>query len=144
MKLEFSAGGVIFRRIENQIEFLIIKDSYDKWTFPKGHIEKGEKPDEAAIREVGEEVGLTDIKIVNLLSKIDYWFKFEGELIHKFVYFYLMESYSFDLKIQEEEIKEAKWVNVKETINTLSYKDENTTLIHKAMLELEKGEKNER
>ena len=47
--LEVSAGGIVFRRMPDAPpRYLLIKDSYDNWGFPKGHLENGESPAEAA------------------------------------------------------------------------------------------------
>ena len=62
---EPTAGGVIFRRNQkNEVEILLIQDSKDRWTIPKGHIEEGETAQETAKREIGEEAGLHDVKII--------------------------------------------------------------------------------
>jgi len=134
MKFEFSAGGIIFKKEGKKILIALILDSYDKWTFPKGHIEKGEKPEVAAVREAGEETGLRKLKVVKLLDKIDYWFKQKGELFHKFVYFYLMNAPSTaKLSPQISEIKKAEWRSLDETIKRLGYK-EDLELLKKAVL----------
>ena len=61
---ELSAGGVVFRRGVHGIEFALMKDSYGKWTFPKGHVEAGEDIEEAAARETLEELGLREIRLL--------------------------------------------------------------------------------
>ena len=117
----------------------LILDSYDHWTFPKGHIEKGEKPAVAAAREVGEEIGLENLKVIKELDKIDYWFKMKGELFHKFVYYFLMEASSQTaLKPQTEEIKAAKWFSPEEARAILGYKKDSEELLKKALNELKK------
>lgn len=128
MKLEFSAGGIVYKKYDSElptIQFALILNHDKKWTFPKGHIERGEKPEEAAIREVGEEIGILDLKVENLLEKIDYWFVFKDEKIHKYVYFYLMEApCNSELIPQEEEIGDAKWVTPEELKNSIHYKED--------------------
>ena len=52
---EVSAGGIVFRRFGTEAHFLLIKDSYRHWGFPKGHLEEDESPTEAARRETSEE-----------------------------------------------------------------------------------------
>jgi len=89
---ETSAGGVVFRLDDGQPMYLLIRDSYQNWGFPKGHLEAGELPEAAAIREVSEETGLSDLAIRASLDQIDWYFRFRGQLIHKVCHFYLMET----------------------------------------------------
>jgi 8-oxo-dGTP pyrophosphatase MutT (NUDIX family) len=89
---EHSAGGVIVRpggRLEEPL-FLLIRDSYENWGFPKGHVESGEDAERAALREVEEETGLRGVELRGLIDTIDWWFRFRGRLIHKVCDFYLM------------------------------------------------------
>ncbi|MBI1967619.1 MAG: NUDIX domain-containing protein, partial [Gemmatimonadetes bacterium] len=59
---ETSAGGVVFRRCADApVRYLLIRDSYHNWGFPKGHLEPAEPPADAARREVSEETGLQDL-----------------------------------------------------------------------------------
>ena len=59
---ETSAGGVVFRRgPDGMVRFLLIRDSYQNWGFPKGHLEADEQPAAAARREVAEETGLKEL-----------------------------------------------------------------------------------
>ncbi|MFA6493334.1 MAG: NUDIX domain-containing protein [Patescibacteria group bacterium] len=140
MKFEFSAGGIVYKQENDEFLFALILDSYNKWTFPKGKIEKKEKPEMAALREVGEELGIEDkLKVIKLVDKIDYWFKKDGELIHKFVYFYLMEaSKETNLSYQKEEINDAQWIGEKEVIKLLGYRKDDLPLFKKALATLKK------
>lgn len=133
MKMEFSAGGIVYKKDSDEILFALILNSYGQWTFPKGHIEKGEQPEAAAVREVAEEIGLKKLKVIELIDKIDYWFKLENILYHKFVYFYLMEAPGDSSLIpQMDEIKEAAWLKPKTAAEHLKYK-EDTPLLKKAI-----------
>ena len=139
MKLEFSAGGIIYKYDGQEFSFVLILDSFGKWTFPKGHIEKGEKPELAAQREVGEEVGIKNLKVIKLIDKIDYWFKDKDELIHKFVYYFLMEApKDAKLKPQVTEIQDGRWFSPKDAIKILDYKKDSEGLLKKAFAELKK------
>jgi 8-oxo-dGTP diphosphatase len=134
MKLEISSGGIIYRKGKGKLEIALVLDGFGRWTFPKGHIEKGEKPEEAGLREVGEEIGIHDLKIIKILKKIDYWFKLEGTLIHKYVYFFLMEAPpGAKLTFQKAELKDARWFTPQNALETLDYKKDNTPLLKKAI-----------
>ena len=102
--------------------FLLIRDSYRNWGFPKGHLEKHELPEAAALREVSEETGLTDLALRGELATIDWHFRFRGKLIHKICHFFLMESEIADTSPQREEgITACKWVPIDEALALISY-----------------------
>ena len=133
-KLEFSAGGVVFRQNDKKIEFVLILNPFDKWTFPKGRIEKGEKTEIAALRETAEEIGLKKLKNLGLIKKIDYWFRKENHLIHKYVYFYLFEaSARVKLNPQKEEIKTAEWFEAQKALEILGYPKDVRSILEKAI-----------
>jgi len=91
--LEVSAGGIVFRRTPEALaRYLLIKDSYDNWGFPKGHLENGESPAEAATRETVEETGLSRLVLQGPIRVIDWHFRFRGRHIHKYCHFFLFES----------------------------------------------------
>jgi len=119
---EVSAGGVVYRVSGGRPLFLLIRDSYRNWGFPKGHLEKGELPEAAALREVSEETGLTDLIVRGELATIDWHFRFRGKLIHKICHFFLMESENADTSPQREEgITACKWVPIDEALALISY-----------------------
>ena len=64
VKRESSAGGVVVRMDQGRPLFLLIRDSYGNWGFPKGHLERGERADTAALREVMEETGLRSVSVI--------------------------------------------------------------------------------
>lgn len=70
---EHSAGSIIYRKNNGQIEFLIVESVlHHTWGFPKGHLEKGETEENAAKREVAEEVGLHPEFDFNFKRSIEY------------------------------------------------------------------------
>jgi 8-oxo-dGTP pyrophosphatase MutT (NUDIX family) len=102
--------------------FLIIRDSYDNWGFPKGHVENGERPDAAALREVGEETGLGSLTLRGTIDTIDWYFRFRGRLIHKICHFYLMETDRADTSPQRAEgITACRWEAYEEASQLVSY-----------------------
>ena len=121
-KQEVSAGGVVFRVCDGRPLFLLIRDSYKNWGFPKGHLEPGEMPDAAALREVGEETGLADVGLRGAIETIDWYFRFRGRLIHKVCYFYLMETASEATCPQRAEgITACRWARYEEAVRLVSY-----------------------
>lgn len=140
---EVSAGGIVFKKEKDGIYIAFILDPFGKWTFAKGHVEPGEKSETAAIREVEEETGLKNLKMVWYLGKIDFWFKDKfqnvGATIHKFVYYYLLEAprgarHSLQ---KEEKIKDLKWVPLDKAEGFSGYKD-TTSVLKKAVQILRK------
>ena len=119
---ETSAGGVVFRVDGGQPLFLLIRDSYQNWGFPKGHIEDGEAPEDAALREVAEETGLAELTVRGTIDKIDWFFRFRGQLIHKHCHFYLMETGETRTKPQRAEgITACRWTPFEEAQSLVSY-----------------------
>jgi len=133
-KLEISSGGVVFRKTESGLKILLIKDSYGRWTLPKGKIEQGETPQDAAIREIQEETGLTNLKIVDKLGKIKYFYRMHGQPIFKIVYNFLIESKKGQLK-PNYEIQDARWFNKIEAPKKGAYKN-TRAILHKACAKL--------
>jgi 8-oxo-dGTP pyrophosphatase MutT (NUDIX family) len=119
---ETSAGGVVFRVDGGQPLFLLIRDSYKNWGFPKGHIEQGEQPEQAAVREVSEETGLSGLTLRGAIDKIDWYFRFRGQLIHKVCHFYLIETAESATSPQRTEgITACRWTPFDEAEALVSY-----------------------
>lgn len=129
MRFEFSAGGVVFRRITNyekqkNVEILVAQHSqHHGWVFPKGIIDKDEKKEETALREVEEETGIVG-KILKPLQPVTYWYNLEGEKIKKTVYYFLMEFVSGDTKNHDDEMENVEWIPREEVEKKLTYKSD--------------------
>jgi len=80
---EFSAGGVICKPSPSGPLVALVMDSYGIWTFPKGKMERGESAEQAAMREIGEEIGLTGLRPVAVVGESKYRFLAEGRLVRK-------------------------------------------------------------
>ena len=119
---ETSAGGVVFRIADGRPLFLLIRDSYQNWGFPKGHVESGEDPEAAAVREVIEETGLESVNLRGAIDTIDWFFRFRGQLIHKFCHFYLFETAQSRTSPQRAEgITACRWMPFEEAETLISY-----------------------
>jgi 8-oxo-dGTP pyrophosphatase MutT (NUDIX family) len=126
---EVSAGGLVID--ESRTRGLLIgrRDLKDPtkerllWSLPKGHIEAGETPEMAAIREVAEETGIQS-EISRALGVIDFWFMAGGKRIHKTVHHYLFKEVGGVLQPQIEEVDEVGWFPLDQIISMLAYPDE--------------------
>lgn len=120
---EVSAGGIVFRRQPDQsARFLLVRDPYEHWGFPKGHLEGEETPAEAAFRESMEETGLTDLMMLGPIRIIDWHFRFRGRYIHKYCHFFLFESPAAEVVTQlDEGITDYRWLTLEEALEQLSY-----------------------
>ncbi|MEO7966963.1 MAG: NUDIX domain-containing protein, partial [Gemmatimonadaceae bacterium] len=104
-------------------------DSYKNWGFPKGHLEPGETPDAAALREVNEETGLCDLQLRAEISTIDWYFRFRGRLVHKVCHFYLMETESALTSPQRDEgITACRWEPFDRASELISYENARAVL----------------
>jgi len=101
---ERSAGAVVFRRIDNRVEYLLLKYPSGHWDFPKGNIEKGEQPIDTARREVREETGLKVGFVPEFKYKISYFYRRDGKLVHKEVLYFLCEALDNNVKISWEHV----------------------------------------
>jgi ADP-ribose pyrophosphatase YjhB (NUDIX family) len=126
---EVSAGGLVIDA-SGKLGLLIgrrdLKDASGKrilWSLPKGHIEEGETPEEAALREVQEETGIVSV-IEKSLGVIDFWFMAGGKRIHKTVHHYLFRENGGVLAAQESEVDEVAWFPLAEIVDRLAYPDE--------------------
>ena len=99
----------------------------ERWTFPKGHIEKGETAEAAALREVEEETGYR-CAIEKRFERVQYFFQRNGQLIKKTVTWFLMKPLEKTGEPDVEEILETAWVSPEEAAKRAAYKSDKKLL----------------
>ncbi len=124
---ETSAGGLVVQKAGSGTSGALI-GRIDRrgrllWSLPKGHIEAGETAEEAAVREVAEETGITG-RVVGTLGVIDFWFVAESRRIHKTVHHFLLLAEAGELSDADIEVSEVAWVPLGEIGVRLAYDDE--------------------
>jgi 8-oxo-dGTP pyrophosphatase MutT (NUDIX family) len=120
---EFSAGGVVVRRMEGRPFVAVVRVRDEILALPKGHPDDGESPAAAALREVREETGL-EAELVEKLGDIRYWYSRQGERVMKMVTFFLLHYRSGSLADHDHEVEEALWIPLEEAPGRLAYKGE--------------------
>lgn len=93
------------------------------WSLPKGHIEAGESAEQAAVREVAEETGISG-EIIGVLGSIDFWFVADGRRVHKTVHHFLLRAVGGVLCDDDVEVTAVAWVPFPELAQRLAYPDE--------------------
>ena len=135
ISFEKSVGAVVYRLTENNSrEYLILQYRQGHWEFPRGHQEAGEKDEETARREIQEETGLADIKIVPGFSQTNRFFYMarenerkerraagRGILIFKKVNFFLAETKTTEIKLSEEQM-DFRWLDFEQALKLVTYK----------------------
>jgi 8-oxo-dGTP pyrophosphatase MutT (NUDIX family) len=125
---QVSAGGAAFRKTASGLEVALISvGTPPRWQLPKGLVDPGETPEDAALREVKEEAGI-DATSAGLIERVEYWYQAKrgNERIryHKFVNFYLMWYESGDVAHHDNEVNEARWFPASAAIDALAFKSE--------------------
>jgi 8-oxo-dGTP pyrophosphatase MutT (NUDIX family) len=126
MTREFSAGGVLVRRLKGRWWLAAIRPNgkpEGTWALPKGLIDSGESGAETAVREVAEETGILG-RVLMPLGTIDYWFVADDRRVHKTVHHFLLEAVGGELSDEDVEVTEVAWVPLGELDAQLAYVDE--------------------
>ena len=130
MQREFSAGGVLVRRLRGRWAVAAIRPAGKPegvWALPKGRIGPGEEPAATAVREVEEETGARG-RLERKLGDVRYVFTWEGERVFKVVSFYLLRYTGGRLgEIAAEhrhEVAETRWLPLEEAPRLLAYRGE--------------------
>jgi 8-oxo-dGTP pyrophosphatase MutT (NUDIX family) len=124
---QVSAGGVAYRVRDGAVEVALVLARRDRWQLPKGIVDEGESPAQAAQREVREEAGL-ETRLVGELETIEYWYvaaRGAGRVrYHKFVHFFLLEATGGDVADHDHEVLEARWFPITDAVERLAFENE--------------------
>jgi bis(5'-nucleosidyl)-tetraphosphatase len=124
---ENSAGAVVYRDTDAGRKYLLLQNT-GRWDFPKGGVEPGESELQTVRREVEEETGITDLRIVPGFRKvIEYFYRRDGKNIHKQVVYLLAATDHEAIKISFEH-QGFGWFPYQEALRRASYENSKVTL----------------
>jgi 8-oxo-dGTP pyrophosphatase MutT (NUDIX family) len=115
-----SAGCILFRDTRGEREYLLLKSRPGDWEFPKGGVEGDEELQQTAIREVHEEAGIQDFRLVDgFRDEYDYVFEANGTRIHKTVHLFIAHSYEASAELSSEHT-DMQWRDYDQAVNTIT------------------------
>lgn len=125
MKKEKSCGAVVYKYQDGNLFILLLKHIGGHWSFPKGHMEKGEMECDTAVREVFEETNL-DV-VLDLGCRLVTTYSPKEDTVKDVVYFVATPK-GGDMRPQEEEISEIEWLLVDDAFSRITYQNDKQLL----------------
>ena len=115
-----SAGAILFRNTRGRREYLLLKSRPGDWEFPKGGVEGDEELQQTAIREVQEEAGISDFRLLDGFRRdYNYVFQAGGKTIHKTVHLFVAKSFEASAELSSEH-RDLQWRDYEQAINTIT------------------------
>ncbi|WP_144901262.1 bis(5'-nucleosyl)-tetraphosphatase [Halobellus captivus] len=115
-----SAGAILFRDTRGEREYLLLKSRPGDWEFPKGGVEGEEELQQTAIREVKEEAGIEDFRLVDgFREEYNYVFEANGKTIHKTVHLFIARSFEASAELSKEH-RDLQWRDYEQALNTIT------------------------
>ncbi len=123
MNFEFSAGAVIYRKAGGgSLNFLLLVKKNGEYDIPKGHLEKGENQEQAALREIMEETGLRVSFTPGFSTDTKYLFYKRRQKILKRLRIFLAESASGEIKTSEEH-RGYRWMGYDQVLRGIKFEN---------------------
>ena len=120
MIYEKSCGAIVYTNVNGERLYLVEQMLGGHWGVPKGHVEENETEEETALREIKEEVGL-DVIIDSGFRTVETYSPKDGFI--KDVVYFVAYSKSMDTTMQAEEVRDIKWVKIKEATDLIEFQD---------------------
>lgn len=123
---ETTSGGIVFRRNAktNDLEILLIQDAKNRWTIPKGHVEKDEEPKDTAEREIREETGLQEMNVMNWLGKVNFRYRRNHTLVLMAMHIYLVQGTGNTDRLHPEDwLNDIQWMPATKAVDSIAYED---------------------
>lgn len=125
-----SCGSVVFKKA-NEVEYLLLQGGSlvrPFWDFSKGEVDNGETETDTALRELKEETGITDVRLIEgFREEIHYFFKQQGKTIFKTAVFYLFETRQKEVKLSWEHIG-YEWLVYEKAMERLTFSNSRKVL----------------
>ena len=134
-----SAGAIIYRDKPTKREYLLLKSRAGDWEFPKGGVEGTEELQQTAIREVREESGLSNFKLLDgFREEYDYFFQASGSTIHKTVHLFVAKSFDSKADLSDAH-SDLQWRDYTQAINTINHAGPRKILEHANQFLIDSG-----
>jgi len=118
-----SAGIILYRWTPRGRHYLLLRHRQGHWSFPKGQIEPGEEPEEAARRELLEETQIDQVRMVpGFRAETEYTFDEGSGPVHKHVIYFLGETDEKEVRLSGEHL-DYRWLSYEEALQQLTYED---------------------
>jgi 8-oxo-dGTP pyrophosphatase MutT (NUDIX family) len=128
MLREKSCGAVVFARTDDNAKYLLLNYAAGHWDFVKGNVEVNETEQQTVVRELQEETGITEAQFIgDFREAIAYFYRRQGQTIHKEVVFFVMEAFTEKVVLSFEHVGYV-WLDYKHTMEKLTFKNSKDVL----------------
>jgi 8-oxo-dGTP pyrophosphatase MutT (NUDIX family) len=128
MLREKSCGAVVFIKKDNEVKYLLLNYAAGHWDFVKGNVEPNESEKQTVVRELQEETSITGAQFIDSFREaIAYFYRRQGQTIHKEVVFFLMESFTDKVELSFEHVGYV-WLDYQHTMEKLTFKNSKDVL----------------